>query len=405
LDKTFTDIKLITDRPKVVICDTIKGRGISFMEHPKALELGNGLYRWHSGAPDDASFETGYDEIINSLDDRLHRFGLTPLALKVIPPEARHTSATSKEFVADAFGQKLVELGALRKDLVVLDADLSSDCRLRGFEAAYPDRFIESGIAEQDMVSTAGGLALHGMLPIVNTFASFLASRPNEQIYTNGSELTRIIYVCHFSGLIPAGPGQSHQSLRDISLFGAIPNFEVLQPCNAEESKLILEYCVNQSSANCVIRLIIGPSPREIALPQDYILTFGKGAVLSEGKDGILIGYGPVMLNEALVASEILAQKGFGLKVVNMPWLNRVDTVWLEQIVTPYQRIFVIEDHASVGGLGDCLLNALNEEGLLYDRQLVKFSVEGYPACGTPWEVLQAHQMDGASLARRITGG
>ena len=130
------------------------------------------------------------------------------------------------------------------------EKNFSSDCRLRGFEAAYPERFIENGIAEQDMVSMAGGLALHGLLPVVNSFASFLASRPNEQIYTNGSEKTKIIYVCHYSGLIPAGPGQSHQSLRDISLFGALPNFEILQPCNALESRQILEYCVNTSENN-----------------------------------------------------------------------------------------------------------------------------------------------------------
>ena len=402
LEAVFGNFARVNDQPKVVICDTIKGRGVSFMEHPAALKLGNGLYRWHSGAPDDASFEAGYAEIIGRINGRLAQLGMAPLALQEVPPVPKHAAATTQEFVAEAFGQTLVELGAQRRDLVVLDADLSSDCRLRGFEAAYPERFIENGIAEQDMVSMAGGLALHGLLPVVNTFASFLASRPNEQIYTNASEKTKIIYVCHYSGLIPAGPGQSHQSLRDISLFGALPNFEILQPCNALESRQVLEYCVNTSENNCVIRLIIGPSPREIVLPQDYQLSVGRGVILKEGKDALLFAYGPVMLNEALAASEFLADKGFGLQVVNLPWLNQVDPEWLRQMVIPYRSIYVLEDHAPVGGLGDCLLNALNDGGLTNGRSLIKFAVEDYPACGTPWEVLQAHSLDGASLAERI---
>ncbi len=90
----------------------------------------------------------------------------------------------------------------------------------------------------------AGGLALHGLLPVVNSFGVFLASRANEQIYNNATENTKIIYVCHYAGLIPAGPGKSHQSLRDISLFGALPNCVVLEPCNAVETRQALEWCV-----------------------------------------------------------------------------------------------------------------------------------------------------------------
>ena len=94
----------------------------------------------------------------------------------------------------------------------MLDADLASDCRVRGFELAYPDRFLECGIAEQDMVSAAAGIARHGLLPVVNSFASFLASRANEQIYNQASEGTKVVYALHYAGLIPAGPGKSHQS-------------------------------------------------------------------------------------------------------------------------------------------------------------------------------------------------
>ena len=110
---------------------------------------------------------------------------------------------------------ELVRIARRRDDLVVLDADLASDCRVRAFELAFPERFLESGIAEQDMVSTGAGLARHGLLPVVNSFASFLASRANEQIYNQASEGSKVVYALHYAGLIPAGPGKSHQSVRD----------------------------------------------------------------------------------------------------------------------------------------------------------------------------------------------
>ena len=205
---------------------------------------------------------------------------------------------------------------------------------VRSFEERFPERFIENGITEQDMVSTAGGLALQGLLPVVNTFAAFLAARANEQIYNNACERSKVIYVCHYAGLIPAGPGASHQSLRDISLLGELPGFTVIQPCNGLETRLALGYCVDEAKGSCVLRLNIGPSPREIVLPEGYKLVYGQGVALTEGEDFILFAYGPVMLHEALLASELLAQRGLGLKVINMPWLNRSDLEWLSRTVS-----------------------------------------------------------------------
>ncbi|MDO9262832.1 MAG: transketolase C-terminal domain-containing protein [Desulfosalsimonadaceae bacterium] len=405
LEKVLAEFQTINDRPKILIADTIKGRGVSFMEHPAALTAGGGLYRWHSGAPDDASFSLAHDEVVARINTRLQQLGLDALKLADTPPDDKPLSGVTREYVADAFGKALVEVAGKRNDVVVLDADLSADCRLRGFEAGYPDRFIENGIAEQDMVSMAGGLALQGLLPVVNTFAAFLSSRANEQIYTNACEGTKIIYVCHYAGVIPAGPGQSHQSIRDISLFGALPNFEIIQPCNAVESQMVLDYCVNRAAENCVIRLIIGPSPRIIDLPTNYQLQPGAGAVLHDGADAVLFAYGPVMLHEALTAAEILKERNFSLKVVNMPWLNRVDDVWLESTVGPCPYIYVLEDHAPVGGLGDFLLNRLTGLRLLENRRFKKLAVEGYPAWGTPAEVLKYHGLDGDSLADAVFNG
>lgn len=424
IGRAFAKICQVEGTPKIIIADTIKGRGVSFMEHPYALKE-KGVYKWHAGAPDDASYTAAFDELIAKINNQLTDLALGPVVLKEIydgenqsakpqslvgeqlgQVEIQKQAKSADEYVVNAYGRALVEL-ADQYDFVVLDADLAVDCRLRDFEKQFPKRFIEVGIAEQDMVSMAGGLARQGIIPIINSFGVFLASRANEQIYTNSCERSKIIYVCHYAGLIPAGPGKSHQCLRDISLFGALPGITILQPCNGWETRKALEYCVNWAPRSCMLRLNIGPSPRVIQLPKEYIFTKGKGAVLAEGNDAILFAYGPVMLNEALTASEILAKKDFGLKVINMPWLNAVDMKWLKEVLEEITEVFVLEDHSPVGGLGDFLLNQLNAYGLLSGgflsgKTFKKFGVVGLPECGRPDEVLKFHGLDGATLAQRI---
>lgn len=405
LKKTFTDLKKVTDKPKMIIADTIKGRGVSFMEKPLTETFqGKTLYKWHSGAPDDESYEMGLAELAETITKLAEELGIEKIQIPENISEGKPVTKLDKEFVTEAYGEALVQIAKTNKKFVVLDGDLSADCKLRNFEKTYPHRFIENGIAEQDMVSMAGGIARMGLIPIVNTFASFLAARANEQIYNNAGEKTKIIYTCHFSGMIPAGPGKSHQSVRDISLFGALPNISIIQPCNAEETKWATDYCINKAEENCVLRLVIGPSPERIHLPKDYKFKVGVGAELTQGKDAILFGYGPVMLHEALVAAEYLKKIGFGLKVINMPWLNKIDKDWLKKVVSDQKRIFVLEDHSAIGGLGDRLLNTLVEINSIDEKEFVNFGLKEYPECGTPLEVLEYHQLDGKSLAKRISG-
>lgn len=405
IERAFNELREVDDKPKFLIADTIKGKGVSFLETPELDESGKVMYKWHSGAPDDEYFAKGVDEMKNKIAQKAAELGVGAIDYKVYEEFSKNPSGVTKEFVKVAFGDTLVELAAKRRDLVVLDGDLAADCGLRPFEKLYPDRFIENGIAEQDMCSMAGGIAKSGLLPVVNSFASFLASRGNEQIYNNACEETKIIYGMHFAGLIPAGPGKSHQSLRDISLMGAIPNMLVVQPCNAAETKMITKYCVEEAKENCAVRLAIGPSPRIIDLPEDYSLEFGKGVTLRSGLDAIIFAYGPVMLHEALLASEILEENDFGLKVVNMPWLNRIDDEWLKSQTEDYDKIFVLEDHSVFGGLGDQILYSLAKTGGLDGKLFEKFGLDEYPECGTPPEVLGYHRLDGKSLAERIAGG
>ena len=390
------------DVPKVLVANTIKGRGVSFMEHPQALREGGGTYRWHAGAPDDDAFARAHDELVDRIGQRL-----PDLQLEEVPPLEERVSlegepesgagtraVVTDEYVAAAYGEELLQLVTRHPEVVVLDADLASDCRVRTVELEQPSHFVEVGIAEQDMVSMAAGLARQGLLPVVNSFASFLASRANEQIYNQASEGTKVVYALHYAGLIPAGPGKSHQSVRDISLLGALPNVTIVQPVNAEETAALLRWAIEDAEESVAIRLAIGPSPRRIEL--DGGLQPGRGSVLRDGDGPTLLAYGPVLVHEALVAAETLASRGVDLRVVAMSWLNRFDAEWLEELGEE-EDVFVLEDHAPVGGLADGLRRALDGR-----TRVTAFGVEGWPACGTPPEALRAHELDGRSLAARI---
>jgi transketolase len=374
------------DMPKALVARTIKGSGVSFMQPTGEI------YRWHAGAPDDEHFERAHDELVERIRERLPDVKLVPVEhLEGAVGEPVSGAKVTGEYVADAYGAELSRIVEERSDAVVLDADLASDCRIRPIELEHPDRFVENGIAEQDLVSMAAGLARQGLLPVVNSFASFLASRANEQIYNQASEHTKVIYALHYAGLIPAGPGKSHQSLRDISLLAALPNVTIVQPGNSEETAALLRWAIGEAAENVAIRLAIGPSPRRIDL--DGRVAVGRGTVLHDGSDALLLAYGPVMLHEALTAAEALGNR---LQVINLPWLNRFDDAWLADAVEPFDELFVLEDHAPVGGLGDALRRALG------GRTVTVFGVEGWPACGTPAEALRFHGLDGSSLADRI---
>jgi transketolase len=396
LARVFADFRDRDGVPKVLVANTVKGKGVSFMEHPRALADGGGTYRWHAGAPDDESFAKAHAELVGRIRERLPDVELVPVEgiderSEGEPESGIATKArVTDEYVAAAYGEALLELSAEHPELVVLDADLASDCRIRPFELVHPARFHESGIAEQDMVSAAAGMARQGLLPVVNSFAAFLAARANEQIYNQASEQTKVIYALHYAGLVPAGPGKSHQSIRDISLLAALPNVTVVQPGNSEETRALLRWAVEQAGENVALRLAIGPSPRRLELPA---VAEGRGAVLHEGTEALLFAYGPVMLNEALTAAERLGER---VQVLNMPWLNRVDVEWLADLVEPFEDVFVLEDHAPIGALGDGMRRELGE------RRITVFGVEGWPACGTPAEALRFHGLDGASLAGRI---
>lgn len=388
-----------TERPSVIIADTVKGKGVSFMESA-AMGPQEEFYCFHSGAPREEEYRRAVSELGGKVDALLLEAGADPLRLESIARPTRAAPLSPQKLVA-AYSIALVKQGSRHSELVALDADLILDCGLIPFRDAFPDRFFECGIAEQDMVSQAGGMARQGLLPVVHSFACFLSTRPNEQIYNNSTERTKVIYVGSLAGLLPGGPGHSHQSVRDISALAAIPGMEMIEPSCEREVGMVLDYAVNGTENSIYIRLVSIPCDIPYRLPENYRLEEGRGVILTEGDDAVLIGYGPVLLSQAFEAARLLEENhGIGLRIVNLPWLNRVDADWLGQVVNGVRHIFTMDNHYVKGGQGEMVAAKLAETGP--GLKISLFGLREFPACGQNDEVLRHHQLDAKSLVSSI---
>jgi transketolase len=362
------------------------------MEHPKAMSANDGIYPWASGVLAEEPFQRASSELENRINRRLQEWGMSKLQRSGRP--ARNIPSASRgENLGAAFGASLVELGRKHPNLVVLDADQAAACHVRPFANALPARFIECGIATQDMVSTAGGLARGGLVPVVAGFASFLSARANEQIFANACDRLRVVYACHHAGLLPAAEGVTEQSVRDVALLGSLPDVVLFQPGSEEETRAALRYAIEEATTSFVLRLPFGETRR--AVRAFDALQEGRGTILRAGDDVVIMSYGPVMLAEALDAADHLAAVNVHAMVIAMPWLNRVDRPWLCD-VTGGLPVVVIEDHAPIGGLGDYVRAALGA----HDVRV--FGVEGLPMWGRTDEVLVYHGLSGAALAASI---
>jgi transketolase len=397
LGAVLRELAGVRDQPKVIIADTIKGRGVSFME---GTACGDGTYRFHAGAPSLNDYMAGVSELVAAIDARLVSLGVSTLTLATAPPPARIAPSNPERLVL-AYGDELLQMARDRTDIVVLDADLLSDCGIEAFKAALPDRFIECGIAEQHMVSAAGGLALKGMLPVVHSFACFLSTRANEQIYNNATERKKIIYVATLAGVIPGGPGHSHQSVRDISAIGSVPALTAIEPCSEREAKLAIRWAVEANQSSTYLRFVNVPLDLPYALPDSYKLEVGRGVTLRAGSDVALIGYGPVLLSNAWHAADELAANGINTAVLNLPWLNRIDDDWARTVLGRFPLVVTLDNHYVALGQGVMISAALG--GTRAD--VTSIGLTDLPACGSNAEVLAHHGLDAASIARVVLAG
>lgn len=395
LAQILADFKTITHRPKILIADTIKGRGVSFMEHT-SMDSDVALYRFHSGAPDFAVYEKAVAEMLASANAQLAAFGAAALTVETCPAPQRPSVEGFRRLIP-AYSQALIAAAERNPALVALDGDLLLDTGLIPFKDKFPGRFYECGIAEQDMVSIAGGMALRGLVPVVHSFACFLSTRPNEQIYNNASERTKIIYTGSLAGLIPGTPGHSHQSVRDISALGGMPHLVLIEPSCESEVGQAVEWAVFANAESTYLRLTSIPVDAPFTLPDGYQLTPGRGVTLRAGTDVLVIGYGPVLLGQAWRAAEKLAAEGTSVQLVNLPWLNRVDDDWLRETVRDFARIVTLDNHYVAGGQGEMLAARLSRLGI--SARVENLGVLDFPRCGQHDEVLRAHRLDAGSLA------
>jgi transketolase len=172
-------------------------------------------------------------------------------------------------------------------------------------------------------------MALRGMLPVVHSFACFLSTRANEHIYNNATERGKIIYTATLAGVVPGGPGHSHQSVRDISAIGAVPGLIALEPCSEREARLAIRWAVEQNPQSTYLRFVNVPLDLPYTMPEGYALHVGRGVTLRSGTDVALVGYGPVLLTNAWRAADELATHGVSAAVSDLPWLNRIDDEWV----------------------------------------------------------------------------
>jgi transketolase len=400
LERTLRGLDAVTDRPKVLVADTIKGQGVSFMEGP-AMKAGE-LYGFHSGAPKEEHYTAGLAELLATANGMFAELGLGSVRTESRTRSPRREPRKTDNLIS-AYEHALLREGQRRQNLVVLDADLIKDSGLVSFARRFPDRFIECGIAEQDMVSMAAGLARRGYLPVVHSFASFLSARPNEQIYNQCSEGSRVIYVGSLAGLLPGGPGHSHQSVRDISALRGMPHMTLLEPALEAEVNALLDYAVNHAPDSVYLRLVSVKWPMPFSYPAHHKVEFGRGWVVRDGSDAVVFAYGPWLLANAFeAAEEIERSSGASIRLVNLPWLNKIDLRWLREVIGGRRSIATLDNHYLKGGQGEMIAAAVAEIGLEPSARVLRVGVTALPVCGTNDEVLVHHRLDVASIVKSL---
>lgn len=258
----------------------------------------------------------------------------------------------------DAYGETLLELGRKRSDIVALDADLSCSTKTGKFSKEFPERFFNIGIAEQDMVGTAAGLALAGKVPFASTFAVFETGRAWDQIrlvvcYSN----TNVKLVATHGGITVGEDGASHQALEDVALMRALPNMTVIVPADAAETVSVINTVADYKGP---VYVRLGRAKVPYVMPDDYKFAIGKAFVFHLGKDANIVASG-IMVDMAKKAAAILLQEGIDTGVINMSTIKPLDEETLLMVAESSKIIVTAEEHSIVGGLGGAVCEFVSE--------------------------------------------
>lgn len=253
-----------------------------------------------------------------------------------------------------AYGKTLVEIGAENKNLVVMDADLSKSTMTAEFAKAYPDRFFNMGIAEQDLYAAACGLALSGKVVCASTFAMFAAGRAFEIIRNSIGYTHANVKVCAtHAGITVGEDGASHQSFEDIALMRTIPGMVVVNPSDGASAKALLKQVIEMNGP-AYVRLGRAAVPMFYDEAAASELKLGRGSCLREGKDLTIIATG-IMVNEAMIAAEELAAKGIDARVIDMHTIKPLDEDIIVKAASETGAIVTAEEHSVIGGLGSAV--------------------------------------------------
>jgi transketolase len=255
-----------------------------------------------------------------------------------------------------AYGEALVEAGKIYKDLVVLEADLGKSTMSTMFKEAFPDRYFEMGIAEQNMISTAAGMALAGKIPFAGTFAVFASGRAYDQIRCSIAIAKANVKICGSScGLSDFGDGKTHQSVEDANIISAIPNMTVLNPVDAVEVKKMVKAMI-QYQGPVYIRINRHELPVYTAEDGEYKI--GKIYPVREGRDIVIFATG-VMVSKSLEAADVLEKEGISVQVVNVSTLKPLYETEIGKYVEGKKAVLTAEEAVKQGGLGSAIASVL----------------------------------------------
>ena len=265
----------------------------------------------------------------------------------------------AKVATRQAYGEALKKLAAENPNIVVLDADLSKSTMTAEFKKVAPERFINVGIAEQNLIGTAAGLSLAGKVAFASTFAMFAAGRAFEIIRNTVAypKLNVKIAATH-AGLTVGEDGASHQAIEDLSLMRSIPNMVVLNPADRIEAQKAVIASANYDGP---VYIRLGRSAVEEIFDENYEFEIGKGVELKDGTDVTIIATG-IMVEKALKAYEILKADGINARVINIHTIKPIDAELIIKAAKETKKIVTAEEHSIIGGLGSAVLEAISEE-------------------------------------------
>ncbi len=300
--------------------------------------------------------------------------------------EGAETKWPNRLATRDAYGDALLQLGAERPDVVVLDADLSGSTRTGRFAEKYPERFFNAGIAEQNMINMAAGLAVGGKIPFASTFAIFATGRAWEQIRnTVASGRLPVRIVASHAGLTVGADGSSHQALEDIALMRVIAGMTVVVPKDAPETERVIREVVDWPGP---VYVRLGRAKVPVISPKGAEFSVGKGEVLRDGDDVAIVACG-VMVAESLLAADRLAAEGIAARVINMATVKPLDDDMLRQAASECGAVVTAEEHNVIGGLGSAVCESIAETQPVPVRRIGVDDVFGQS--GDPADLLHAY--------------